>query len=107
MPGTMNDKIESRLGQLGKPEWLPTGFPTEFYTLSDIPGVRLRSTISEFGPVLFSRLLDLGDTAESAIALIFKYCDDNGLALLDLDDIKKVLQYIIHEGKEEIESQYG
>ena len=107
MPGTMNDKIQSRLGQLGNPEWIPTGFPADFYTLSDVSGVRLRSTVSEFGPVLFSRLLDLGDTAESAIALIFKYCDDNGLALLDLDDIKKVLQYIIHEGKEEIEAQYG
>lgn len=107
MSGTINDKIQSRLGQLGNLEWIPTGFPTEFYSLSDAPGVRLRSTISEFGPVLFSRLLNLGDTAESAIALIFKYCDDNGLALLDLDDIKKVLQYIIHEGKEEIEAQYG
>lgn len=105
--GVMGEKIQSRLDQLGNPEWTPTGFPVEFYTLSDATWVRLRSTISEFGPVLFSRLLGLWDTAESVIALIFKYCDDNGLALLDLDDIKKVLQYIIREGKEEIESQYG
>ena len=107
LSGTMNDKIQSRLGLLGNPEWNPTGLPAEFYTLSGASGVQLRSTISEFGPVLFSRMLDLSDTGESVIALIFKYCDDNGLALLDFDDLKKVLQYIIHEWKEDIESQYG
>lgn len=107
MPGTMNDKIQSRLQSLSGLEWNPTGFPTEFYTLSDTPWVPLRSTISEFGPVLFSRILDLNDTGESVIALIFKYCDDNGLALLDLDDLKKVLQYIINDWKDDIAAQYG
>lgn len=97
MSGVMNEKVQSRLQLLGNPEWNPTGLPAEFYTLSGASGVQLRSTISEFGPVLFSRMLDLNDTGESVIALIFKYCDDNGLALLDFDDLKKVLQYIIHE----------
>ncbi|MBP9779710.1 DUF853 family protein [Candidatus Gracilibacteria bacterium] len=107
MPGNKDEKIRNRLESLGNPEWNATGFPCEFYSFSQGSGVQIRSTITEFGGTLFSRLLDLNDTGASVIALIFKYCDDHGLALLDLDDIKKVLQYIIQDGKEEIESEYG
>jgi DNA helicase HerA-like ATPase len=84
-----------------------TSFPVELLTLSEQNGVRLRSTISEFGPVLFSRILDLNDTQAGVISVIFKYCDDNKMALLDLKDIKKVINYITEEGKEEIEESYG
>ncbi|GIZ09162.1 helicase HerA-like domain-containing protein [Flavobacterium sp. UMI-01] len=82
-------------------------FPVELLTLSKQNGVRLRATISEFGPVLFSRILDLNDTQAGVIAIIFKYCDDNKMPLLDLKDIKKVLNYITEEGKEEITKEYG
>ena len=64
-------------------------FPVELMSLSKQDGVRLRATISEFGPVLFSRILDLNDTQAGVVALIFKYCDDNQMPLLDLKDIKK------------------
>ena len=85
----------------------PKGFSTELLTLSSQNGVRLRATVSEFGPVLFSRILDLNDTQAGVVSVIFKYCDDNKMPLLDLKDIKKVMNYITNEGKEEISELYG
>ncbi|MGO4822326.1 MULTISPECIES: helicase HerA-like domain-containing protein [unclassified Flavobacterium] len=82
-------------------------FPVELLTLSEQNGVRLRATVSEFGPVLFSRILDLNDTQSGVVSIIFKYCDDNRMPLLDLKDIKKVINYITEEGKEEITKSYG
>ena len=82
-------------------------FPVELMSLSKQNGVRLRATVSEFGPVLFSRILDLNDTQAGVVAVIFKYCDDNKMPLLDLKDIKKVLNYITEEGKDEISANYG
>ena len=82
-------------------------FPVELMSLSQQNGVRLRATISEFGPVLFSRILNLNDTQTGVVSVIFKYCDDNKMPLLDLKDIKKVLNYITEEGKDEIEKNYG
>ncbi len=67
----------------------------------------LRATVSEFGPVLFSRILDLNDTQAGVVAVIFKYCDDNQMPLFDLKDIKKVINYITEEGKDEIAASYG
>lgn len=106
MPGTINDRIQSRLTDLDISDWKGEGFPVEFYTLSGNNGVKLKSTLTEYGPILFSRLLELNDTQESVISMIFKYCDDSGLLLLDLSDIKKVLQYVTNDGKEEIEAEY-
>ncbi|MGO4905575.1 helicase HerA-like domain-containing protein [Flavobacterium sp. W20_MBD1_R3] len=83
------------------------GFPVELLTLSEQNGVRLRATISEFGPVLFSRILNLNDTQGGVVSVIFKFCDDNKIPLLDLKDIKKVIHYITEEGKDEIEKHYG
>ena len=85
----------------------PSSFPVELMTLSQQNGVRLRATVSEFGPVLFSRILDLNDVQAGVVSVIFKYCDDNKMPLLDLKDIKKVINYITEEGKEEIEESYG
>jgi uncharacterized protein len=85
----------------------PKGYSTELMTLSEQNGVRLRATVSEFGPVLFSRILDLNDTQSGVISVIFKYCDDNKMPILDLKDIKKVMNYITEEGKDEISEQYG
>lgn len=83
------------------------GFPTELMSLSHQDGVRLRATVSEFGPVLLARILDLNDTQEGVLSVIFKYSDDNKLALLDLKDLKKVIQFATEEGKAEIEKNYG
>lgn len=82
-------------------------FPVELMSLSQQNGVRLRATVSEFGPVLFSRILDLNDTQTGVVSVIFKYCDDKQMPLLDLKDIKKILNYITEEGKDEIEENYG
>ncbi|WP_406844586.1 helicase HerA-like domain-containing protein [Flavobacterium soyae] len=82
-------------------------FPVELMSLSKQNGVRLRATVSEFGPVLFSRILDLNDTQAGVVAVIFKYCDDKQMPLLDLKDIKKVINYITEEGKDEIAASYG
>ena len=82
-------------------------FPVELMSLSQQNGVRLRATVSEFGPVLFSRILDLNDTQTGVVSVIFKYCDDKQMPLLDLRDMKKVLNYITEEGKEEITENYG
>ncbi|SFB04378.1 hypothetical protein SAMN05660845_1493 [Flavobacterium swingsii] len=85
----------------------PKAFSVELLSLSEQDGVRLRATVSEFGPVLFSRILDLNDTQSGVISVIFKYCDDKKMPLLDLKDIKKVMNYITEEGKDEISEEYG
>ncbi len=104
--GSVNPKIEERHSKIGLP-YQPKSFPVEFLTLSDEKGTRLRATVSEFGPVLVSKILELNDTQSGLLAILFKYCDDNNLALLDLKDLKKVLQFASAEGKKEIEKEYG
>lgn len=106
MPGEVKPFITERHTKINLP-FSPKGFPAELLTISQQDGVRLRATVSEFGPVLYSRILDLNDTQTGIMAIIFKYCDDREIPLLDLKDIKKVLQYITEEGKAEIESEYG
>jgi DNA helicase HerA-like ATPase len=106
MPGTDKPFITERHAKLNLP-FSPKGYPVELMSLSKQEGVRLRATVSEFGPVLLSRILELNDTQEGVMSVIFKYCDDKKLALLDLKDLKKVIQYITEEGKKEIENDYG
>ena len=105
-PGTSNPKIEDRMAKIGL-AFEPQGFPVEFLTISGEKGSRLRATVSEFGPVLFSKMLELNDAQEGVMAMIFKYCDDNKLPLLDLKDMKKMLQFISNEGKQELQQNYG
>ena len=104
--GAVNDKINERVQKLAI-EFKPTAYPAELLTLSNEKGVRLRATVSEFGPVLLSKILGLNDTQSGFVAMIFKYCDDNKLPLLDLKDFTKVLQYVSDEGKKELEKTYG
>ncbi len=99
-------KIDERHDKIGLP-FIADKSPIEFLTLSDEKGVRLRATVTEFGPVLFSKILDLNDTQSGIISLIFKWCDDKQLPLLDLDDMKKALQFITNEGKKQIKDEYG
>lgn len=104
--GSVNDKIRERY-QLLNLEYKPSAYPVDLLTLSNQKGVRLRATVSEFGPVLLSKILGLNDTQGGLVAMIFKYCDDNKLPLLDLKDFIKVLQFVSNEGKAEIEKLYG
>ena len=105
-PSPGHPKIDERQEKIGLP-FEAKGFPVEILSLSEQDGVRLRATVSEFGPVLLSRILDLSVTQEGIVAVIFKYCDDHKMPLLDLKDFKKVLQYATGEGKEEFRKEYG
>ncbi len=105
-PGVLNPKIEDRSRAIGI-SFQAHGNPVELLTLSSEKGVRLRATVSEFGPVLFSKILELNETQSGIVSVIFKYCDDKRLPLLDLEDIKSVLQHISNDGKAEFEASYG
>jgi len=106
-PGLLNDKITERHHKIGIP-WTPQGFPVEFLSISGEKGVKMRATISEFGPVLLSKILELNDTQSGVVSLVFKYCDDRSWPLLDIKDFRKVCQHIqTGEGKAEIEKEYG
>lgn len=105
-PGAGHPKIDQRHAQIGIP-FEPRAFPVEILSLSGQDGVRLRATVSEFGPVLISRILDLSEVQAGIVAVVFKYCDDQKLPLLDLKDFKKVLQYATGEGKKEFSEAYG
>ncbi|TWF44168.1 hypothetical protein FHW36_10186 [Chitinophaga polysaccharea] len=104
--GTSNPKIAERYQKIGG-SWSPAAYPAELLSLSQEKGVHLRATVSEFGPVLLSKILELNDTQAGLVAMLFKYCDDNKLPLLDLKDFKKVLQYASDEGKADLEKDYG
>jgi DNA helicase HerA-like ATPase len=104
--GAANDKITGRYQAL-KMEYKAAQFPVDLLTLSDQKGIRLRATVSEFGPVLMTKILGLNDTQGGVVAMIFKYCDDNQMPLLDLKDFVKVLQYAGNEGKAELQKAYG
>ncbi|GAB2780694.1 helicase HerA-like domain-containing protein [Salinimicrobium soli] len=105
-PSAKEAFIEERHKKLNFP-FEASGSPVEILSLSEQDGIRLRATVSEFGPVLLSRILDLSDAQSGIMSIIFKYCDDNHLPLLDLKDLKKILQYSTAEGKEEFEKTYG
>ncbi|MEO7443865.1 MAG: helicase HerA-like domain-containing protein [Ferruginibacter sp.] len=104
--GAMNPKLEERYALLNL-EYKPQAFPVEFLSLNGKDGVKLKATVSEFGPVLLSKILGLNDTQGGLVSLIFKYSDDNKLPLLNLPDFIKMLQYVSDEGKTEIEKLYG
>lgn len=105
-PSAGHPKIDERHAKIGLP-WEGKSFPVEVLTLSEQNGVRLRATVSEFGPVLLSRILDLSEAQAGVVAVIFQYCDNNKLPLLDLKDFKKILQYATQEGKAEFDEAYG
>ncbi len=104
--GIDNPTIAERSQKMGF-EWKPDQFPVEFLTISAEKGTRLRATISEFGPILLTKILELNDTQGGLVAMVFKYCDDKQLPLLDIKDFRKTLQYISNEGKDEVENAYG
>ena len=105
-PSPGHPKIDERQNAIGLP-FNPKAFPVEILSLSEQNGVRLRATVSEFGPILISRILNLTDTQTGIVAVIFKYCDDQQMPLLDLKDFKSVLNYATSEGKDEFQKDYG
>jgi DNA helicase HerA-like ATPase len=105
-PGNPHPKIDERHEQIGS-EWQPSAYPVELLSISKEAGVRLRATVSEFGPVLLGKILELNDTQSGVVSLVFKYCDDHQLPLLDLKDFRLALRYLSNEGKAEIDKEYG
>lgn len=107
-PGTSSEKLLTRTEGIGQ-AWSAASFPTEFFSLGGVGrGVPIRATISGFGPLLLSKVLGLNETQESSLGLVFHYANKNGLALLDLDDLRAVLAYLVSdEGKGELEGLGG
>ncbi|MGZ0149435.1 helicase HerA-like domain-containing protein [Kribbella sp. WER1] len=107
-PGAGGDKLLARTKAIGQ-EWTASGFPTEFYALGGQgTGIPIRATITSFGPVLLSKVLGLNDVQESSLGLIFHYADKAGLTLLDLKDLRSVIQHLTSdEGKEDLKELGG
>jgi hypothetical protein len=99
-------KIDERHDAIGFP-FIPGSSPVELLSLTGEQGIQLRATVTEFGPVLFSKMLGLNDTQQSVMSVVYKYCDDHDLPLLDLEDIKEVLRYLTNEGKDSFQEEYG
>ncbi len=107
-PAELNDKLTGRADAIGFADYAPKSFPVEFFTLDrGGKGVRLRASVSSFGPILMSKVLDLNETQQSVLALAFKYADDKQLPLLNLDDLRALLNHLnSDEGKSEM-AEYG
>lgn len=104
---TTNEKIQERAAALGI-QYQPSGFPVEIYSLTGKNGAQMRATITEFGPVLLSKILELNEVQTGVLNVIFKYADDKSLPIVDFKDLKKVLNYLTDgKGAEEIKSDYG
>jgi DNA helicase HerA-like ATPase len=106
--GEGSDKLTARTGGIGQ-EWTPAAFPVEFLALGGLgTGVPVRATITSFGPTLLARVLGLNSVQESSLALVFMFADQNGLPLLDLKDLRSVIQYLTgNEGKEALAALGG
>jgi uncharacterized protein len=107
-PGAANEKITARAAEIGQ-DWQPAAYPVEFYALGGHgTGIPVRATITSFGPVLLSKVLGLSDVQSSSLNLIFHFADANGLPLLDIKDLRSVIQYLVSdEGAEQLRSLGG
>jgi DNA helicase HerA-like ATPase len=106
VPGQPNERIAQRASDTGY-AWAGRGFPVEFLSLTGQRGAQLRATVSSFGPLLLSKVLGLNETQASVLSLVFKYCDDRRLPLLDLPDLRTVLQYLTGEGAADLKDYGG
>jgi DNA helicase HerA-like ATPase len=104
--GEMSDRVGTRARDTGYP-WKPAAYPVEFLSLTGAKGAQLRATVSSFGPMLLAKVLNLNDTQTSVLSLVFKYCDDQRLLLLDLSDLRAVLQHLSGDGADELKDYGG
>ncbi|MGN6513472.1 MAG: helicase HerA-like domain-containing protein [Lysobacteraceae bacterium] len=104
--GTPSDKLRQRLGETGVADWRPEGTPVVFWDLYGKAGHPVRTTVSEMGPLLLSRILELNDTQSGVLDIVFKLADDRGLLLLDLADLRALLGLVADERKD-IATSYG
>lgn len=102
-----NEKINERAKALGM-SYTPSGFPVALYSLSGKLGAQMRATVTEFGPILLSKILELNEVQSGVLSVIFKYADDKNLPIVDFNDLKKVLNYLSEgAGAQEIKADYG
>ncbi len=104
--GGQNPKVQERVKNLGVSDWKPTAYPVVFWDLLGEQGHPVRATISEMGPLLLSRILNLNETQEGVLNIVFKAADDNGLLLLDLKDLRAMLEFV-GDHAADIKTQYG
>lgn len=105
--GVANEKLSERAAALGV-SFTPTAYPVELYSLSGKKGAQMRATVTEFGPVLLSKVLELNEVQTGVLMILFKYADDKDLPIVDLNDLKKVLNYLSEgAGAAEIKNDYG
>lgn len=104
--GTVTPKLEARIKELGLEGFTPFANPVTFWDVYGEAGIPVRATISDMGPLLLARLLNLNDTQTGVLQLVFKIADDNGLLLLDLKDLRAMVQYAGDNAKS-FNSEYG
>jgi uncharacterized protein len=105
--GILNDRIKERATAIGL-DYKASGYPIELYSLSGKLGSQMRATVTEFGPVLLTKILELNEVQSGVLMIIFKYADDKKLPIVDLNDLKKVLNYLTEgAGAAEIKNDYG
>ena len=105
-PGEASERVKTRATETGF-AWQPRACPVELFCLSGGLGAQVRATVSSFGPLLLARVLDLNPTQTSVLSLVFKYCDDRGLELLDFTDLRTVLQHLTGAGAGELATLGG
>ncbi|MFE7383453.1 helicase HerA-like domain-containing protein [Streptomyces zhihengii] len=107
-PGQDGERVRERSAEVGQ-EWTAAGFPAEFYALGGIgPGIPLRATVTDFGPLLLAKVLQLNRTQEQSLGLIFHYADTKGLELVDLKDLRAVVAFLVsEEGRAELKGIGG
>jgi DNA double-strand break repair helicase HerA and related ATPase len=101
-----SDRVNTRAKETGY-AWRGMGCPVEFLSLTGGKGAQLRATVSSFGPLLLSRVLGLNETQASVLSLVFKYCDDRKLPLLDFADLRAVLQHLTGDGAGDLKDYGG
>ena len=101
-----NERVAARLAELKISDHVASAYPVQFWDVFGDEGTPIRATVSEMGPLLFSRLLGLSDVQEGVLNIVFKYCDDNGMALLNLKDLRAALQYVA-DNADQMTSLYG
>ena len=106
MPGTLNERVQSRIDTLGITDHAPEASPVVFWDLFGEAGHPVRTTVSEIGPILLSRMLELNDTQAGVLDIAFRLADDQGLLLLDFEDLRAVLAHLAEQRKA-VSAQYG
>ena len=104
--GVLSDKLQSRLANIGVTDWHPDSSPLALWDVFAKKGIPVRSTVSDIGPILLARLLNLNDVQSGVLQLVFKIADDNGLLLLDFKDLRTLIQFIGDNAKK-FTTQYG